>query len=127
MRVLPVTIIAFLWLSASSAVLAVSGTLTLDQPQPIHHGDAVTFTATIEGTTKGSTWEIWVRCEQPEMGGTQVYSVRQPFGSTFVLDSPTWDPTMQAVCDDLIVYSVYYGQGKVRHNYLAEQGFIVYP
>jgi len=113
---------------AVQPVSAVVGTITLDQPQPIHHGDTITFTATISQTAKDSTWLIHVDCYQDQAGGALwVYAENKPFGSAFLLDSTYWDPTLNAQCLYEIIYTVTYGGGKVKHSYLGETNFTVLP
>jgi hypothetical protein len=115
------------WLFVVPSVFALSGALVLNQPQPIHVGDTISFSVNLTGA-KGGSSVIWVICEQPDFDSANiVYNVRKPIGSSFYLDSPTWNHAQQATCDSSIVYTTTFGRDRVRNTYLGEQTMVVLP
>jgi len=111
-----------------SPVKAMTGSIVLNQPQPIYHGNIVTFTTTHDAAQKNGSFYIWLECEQTLDGVLwSVYNERKPEGSSFLLDSPYWDVNQTATCFPALVYEVTYGGGKIKRQYLEGSTFLVIP
>jgi hypothetical protein len=118
-------------LVASPASAAISSSMTISPAGPYHYGDTIVVDATLTGGSSGASSSIWLYCFQPTFVSNKVLDVRAPFGSSFTLSSPTWDPSalaysdgahayVNAECNVMIVYTTTYGRDKVRNSYLNE-------
>jgi hypothetical protein len=110
----------------SARASAPENTIILNEAAPIHQGDTVTFSFTLQNRYDPASASIYVRCYQPQQTDP-IYDVNAPAqGNSFTLTfvSPPWDSSIEARCAATIaVYDNHY------HNIvgLATTSFSVIP